>query len=438
MKTIITLSMFLFINWTISAQDFNRAKLDSLFETIDRNDKGMGSISIFRNGEEIYSNTIGFADVNSRKKAGPETKYRIGSVSKTFTAAVVMQLIEEKKLNLNTKLFQFFPEVPNSEKISIENLLRHQSGLVNFSQAEDFKEWKGTEQSRTQMLNRIRENGFTFQPGEKSEYSNTNYLLLSYVIENIEKKDFAEVIKSRITGPLKLQNTYYGGVLNSAAGEAISYNKTGNWTPVEQTHMSIVKGAGALSSTPSDLNRFLSALFSGKVVKPSGLEKMKELKGDFGIGLVALPLDEKVFYGHTGGIDGFNSVVAYLPEEGISIAFTSNARDMAPPAILLGAAKIFFGKEYEIPTFKSFEVAAEDFVQYEGIYSGENFPLKLKIFTQEGQLMGQAEGQPSFPLEAYEKNKFKFDRLGVKLEFIPAQNKMIFKQGPNLHELSRA
>ncbi|MDX1762409.1 MAG: serine hydrolase domain-containing protein, partial [Christiangramia sp.] len=232
--------------------------------------------------------------------------------------------------------------------------------------------------------------------------------------------------------------TYYGGTINPAAGEAISYEKMGEWTPGDQTDMSIVKGAGAMISTPADLNRFFTALFEGKVVKPASLEKMKEIKGEFGLGLYEIPLDEHVFYGHTGGIDGYNSVVGFLPGQGISIAFSFNARDMAPHAILTGAAKIFFGKDYTIPSFKTYEVTAEDLKQYEGTYSNENFPLKLKIYSEEGKLMGQAEGQPSFPLEAYEKDKFKFDRFGLKLEFKPAENKMIFKQGPNAHELSRA
>lgn len=438
MKTIFNFGVLLFLGCTLSAQTFNQQKMDSLFTTIDENDKGMGSFSIFKEGKEVYSKTIGFADVELQKKAGPETKYRIGSISKTFTAAIIMQLVEEKKLSLSTKLFNFYPEIPSSESISIEDMLRHQSGLFNFSNVEDFEQWKTTQQSKAQMLERIRKNGITFQPGEKAEYSNTNYVLLSYIIEDLEKKDLGKVLEKRIFKQLKLKNTYYGGRLDTASGEALSYEKTGKWTAVEQTNMNIVKGAGALTSTPADLNRFFTALFTGKVVKPSSLEKMKEISGEFGIGLIQLPLDGNIFYGHTGGIDGFNSVVVYLPEQNLSISYTSNAREMAPNAILVGAAKIYFGKEYTLPEFKTLVLSTSELKKFEGIYSGEGFPLIITIFEQDGKLMGQAEGQPSFPLEAYESNKFKFDRFNLKLEFNPSEGKMLFKQGPNSHELKRA
>lgn len=437
MKTLINITFVFFLCLSLSGQEINKQKLDSLFSIIDENNKAMGSFSVFKDGQEIYSNSIGYANIEAGERATAETKYRIGSITKTFTATVIMQLIEEGKLRLDTRLSEFYPNIPNSEKIKIEDLLRHQSGLYNFSESEDFQQWKGQEQSREDHLVRIGKNGVVFEPGERSEYSNTNYLLLSLIAEDLEKKKLSEIYLERIIKPLKLKNTYYGSNLEPAKGEALAYRQTGNWTLIEETHMSVVKGAGAIISSPTDLNKFFTALFVGKMVRKESLEKMMEVKGEFGLGLIQLRFDEKMFYGHTGGLDGFNSVVGYFPEENISIAYCSNARDMAPQAIVEGAKKIFFGKEYQLPSFKTFFVSAEDLKQYEGTYTAPGFPLKLKIFAREGQLMGQAEGQPPFPLEAFEKDRFKFDRLGVKLEFQPADNKMIFKQGTNAHELSR-
>lgn len=438
MKTVIKISFMLFLGFSLNAQNFNREKMDSLFLLINENDKGMGSVSIYKNGNEIYSNTIGFADIEKQKLADSQTKYRVGSISKTFTAAVVMQLIEEGKLQLDTKLENFYPQFPNSGIISIKDMLRHQSGLFNFSSAEDFKQWKGQQQSKNQYLERISKNPAVFKPGEKSEYSNTNYVLLSFIIEDIEKKDLSEVIDQRIIEPLKLKNTYYGGKLDSAKGEALAYEKTGEWTPVEETEISLVKGAGAMTSTPSDINKFFSALLEGKVVKPESLAKMTEIRDEYGLGIFEMPIAGKTFFGHTGGIDGFNSVVVYDPEEKTSIAYSSNAREMAPHKIFDAIVHIYLGEKYELPVFKTLTLTAEQLKQFEGIYSAEGFPFELTIFEENGQLMGQAAGQPSFPLEAYEVNKFKFDRLGLKLEFDPAQEKMIFKQGPNTHELKRA
>ncbi|AVR44948.1 peptidase [Christiangramia fulva] len=438
MKTIINSGIMLFLSISLFAQDINRKKIDSLFSIIDQNNKGMGSVSIFKNGKETYHNSIGYADYKNRKKANVETKYRIGSISKTFTAALVMQLIEEGKLQLDTKLSLFYPQIPNSDKIKIEDLLRHQSGLYNFTNSEDFEQWKGQKQSREQLLKRFTQNPIVFEPGEKTQYSNTNYVLLSFIVEDIEKTEFAEVLIKKILKPLHLENTYFGSELDPAKGEALAYQQSGDWTPVEETDMSIVLGAGGIISTPSDLNKFYTALFNGEIVKPESLSKMIKTQEDVGMGILKIPLLGRTFYGHTGGIDGFNSVVVFLPEEKTSIAFCSNARDMAPAQILEGVASIYFGEEYDLPSFESLELTTAQLKQFEGKYSAEGFPLILEIFEKDGQLMGQAEGQPSFPLEAYETNKFKFERLGLKLEFNTAENIMIFRQGKNEHELKRA
>lgn len=439
MKKLITFSFMFLVAVSLTAQDFNRAKMDSLFSVIDENDKGMGSLSIFKDGKEIYSNVIGFADVEKAKIADASTKYRVGSISKTFTAVLVMQLVEEEKLRLDDRLSRFYPQIPNAEKITIENLLRHESGLYEFSKVEDFKQWKGQKQTKENLLGRFVQNGIVSQPGDKFEYCNTNYVLLSYIVEDLEKKPFLEVLQQRILKPLDLKNTYFGGSVDPARGEALSYQQTGEWTRIDdETEMTTVMGAGALSSTPADLNKFYSALFSGKIVEPASLEKMIDIKAEYGLGIFKMPLVGKTFYGHTGGIDGFNAVVIYLPEENVGISFSSNARDMAPHKILEGVAHIYFGAAYELPSFKTIALTAEELKQFEGRYSGEGFPLILKIYQENGKLMGQAEGQPSFPLEAYETNKFKFERMGLKLEFDPAAGKMLFKQGSNAHELKKA
>ena len=438
MKTLIKFSLLLILSFPLYAQDFDREKMDSFFSLIDQHDKGMGSLSIFKNGKEIYSKTIGFANVATNKKADAHTRYRVGSITKTFTASIIMQLIEEGDLQLETKLSQFFPNIPNSAKINIENMLRHQSGLYNFSEAADFSTWKNQPQSREDHLARMLGKTPVFEPGEKTEYSNTNYVLLSFIIEDLEKKKLSQVIAERILKPLRLTRTACGGILDPAKGEALAYEKTGKWTVAEETHMSVVKGAGGLSSTPADLNYFVTALFSGKVVQPESLSKMLEMENELGLGLMEIPVAGMSFYGHTGGIDGFNAVVIYDPREQVGIAYISNAREMAPSKILDAVVHIYYGKSYELPSFQSLTLTPEQLKKFEGTYGAADFPLELKIYQEGGRLMGQAKGQPSFPLEAYEPNKFKFDRFGLKLEFLPKEGKLHFKQGPNSHELKKA
>ena len=157
--------------------------MDSLIAHIDANEKGMGSISIFANGNVVYESAFGYANIAQEIPATVKTKYRIGSISKTFTASIIMQLVQEGKLQKDTKLSAFFPEVKNADKITLEQLLKHQSGIFNFTSAQDYQKYMEKPLSREQLLKKIVANGSVFEPGEKTEYSNTNYVLLSLIAE---------------------------------------------------------------------------------------------------------------------------------------------------------------------------------------------------------------------------------------------------------------
>lgn len=420
------------------AQDFDRQKMDSLFKAVEENNKGMGGFAIHKQGDPVYTRNIGYSDLAKDRKAGDRTKYRIGSISKTFTATMILQLVEEGKLSLDTKLSKFFDQIPNASEISIEDMLRHQSGLFNFTNDKAYLDYLEQPKSREELLAIFRTQDPVFQPGEKNDYSNTNYVLLSFILEDLEKDKYAKVLERRITKPLGLEDTYYGGKINSNNSEAYSYRKKKDWEPATETDMSIPMGAGAIVSTPSNLNTFFTALFNGELLQPETFQKMKTLKNGFGMGLFSYPFNDKTFYGHTGGIDGFNSMSMYYPEEELAVTYISNGTDYSPNDIVIGALSIYWGLDYTLPSFEpTIEVPQEKLEEYVGTYGSETFPLEVKIFIEDETLMGQATGQPSFPLEAYEEDKFQFTRAGLKLEFHPEANKMTLLQAGNAYELSR-
>jgi len=438
MKKLSILIPSLLLTWGLHAQDFDKAKMDSLFSRIERNQKGMGSISIFKNGKEVYQNSIGFADVENGIHATKNTKYRIGSITKTFTAVIIMQLIDENKLSSQTRLADHYPEIPNAKKITIEQLLRHRSGLYDFTNSEDYLNWNIEPQTKQELLKKIIKNGVVFDPDEKAEYSNTNYLLLSYIAERVDNKEFSEILEDRIIQPLGLKNTYYGGQINSTNDEALSYTKLDSWKLSSETDMSIPVGAGAVVSNPTDLNVFYNKLLKGELVSDSLLNEMKKIVDNYGIGLVKFPFNKKRAFGHTGGIDGFHAMAAYFPEDNVSIAYTSNGEVMAMNDILLGALSIYFGNDYTLPDLKpSLKLKSEDLDQYLGVYSSSSFPLKITISKKDNVLIGQATGQSSFPLEAFELHKFRYDQAMLKLEFTPEENKMILKQAGGEFEFTK-
>ena len=142
------------------SQNFNSQKLDSLLDRIDAAEKAMFSLAIHQDGKPIYTRAVGFADVESEEKANPKTMYRIGSISKTFTSTIILKLIEEGKLSLDTKLSTFYPELPNAEEITIKYLLNHHSGLFNFTNEENYTSWMQIAKSKEELLKIIKVNKY--------------------------------------------------------------------------------------------------------------------------------------------------------------------------------------------------------------------------------------------------------------------------------------
>lgn len=440
MKQLLTLTTaFLMIfNMSFAQKTFDKDKLDQFFSLIEKNNKGMGSISIFKEGKEVYTKSIGFADVEHGLKADNETVYRIGSISKTFTATMIMQLVERGQLKLEDKLSKFYPNVPNAEKITIDNLLRHRSGIFNFTSAEDYEKWMLEPFSREELLKKVESYESVFEPNSKASYSNSNYVLLSMILEKIEGKSFKALLKSKITTPKRLIKSYQGGKINYKGNEALSYTRLENWDKMPETDMSIPLGAGAIVSTPTDLNTFFTALFTNKIIQEKQLSEMKKIVDGYGAGLFQFPFGEKKAFGHTGGIDGFQSMASYFPKEKVAIAYISNGVVMPVNDIMIGALSIYFGEAYELPVFEpAFEVKSEDLDQYLGVYSTPTFPLKLTITKKGSVLMAQGTGQPSFPLEASSEHTFKFDAARLQLTFSPKENKMLLEQNGAKFEMTK-
>jgi D-alanyl-D-alanine carboxypeptidase len=183
------------------------------------------------------------------------------------------------------------------------------------------------------MLNRFIKNGIIFNVNERREYSNTNYILLSYIAEKIENTTYAEILQTRIAEPCNLKDTYYGGKINNLNNEASSYTMQEGWELATETDMSIPAGAGGIVSTPTDLNVFYTQLFSGNLVSHSSLLAMTEITDGGGMGLSQFPFPDKLAYGHPGSIDGFNSVTVYFPEEKLGATYITNGEVLPLRAI---------------------------------------------------------------------------------------------------------
>lgn len=414
-----------------NAQQFNKNKADSLFDVIAANNRAMISVAVTRNGQPVYNKAIGYSWVGAQNMpANTATKYRVGSVTKMFTAAMIFQLIEEGKLSLDTKLSSFYTSIPNSDKITIAQMLNHSSGIHSFtSDADQYRKWLGQQQTPVQLIARMAARS-EFEPGSKHEYSNSNFVLLGYIIEKLDKRPYEASLKNRITGKLKLGSTYYGGKITSSANEANSYKWANNtWVPDTETDMSIPGGAGALVSNPTDLTAFMYALFTGKIVSIASLNQMRTIKDGFGMNLFKFQFDSHTAYGHTGGIDGFQSQAAYFPEEGIAVAYVANGVNTNINNIMIGLLSIIYNKPYQIPSFKIVTPKSQELDQYTGNYSSAELPLNILITKNNNILIAQATGQSAFDLQYVGSHEFKFEPADIVLIFNPSGSSMTLKQG---------
>lgn len=265
MRKLVGTGIFLCFCCVGIAQTIDVLKVDSFVQVLSSRGLAMGSLVIFKDGGVQYEKAFGYAYMAGDQKipANTQTQYRIGSITKMFTATMVFQLMDEGKLSLATTLDKFFPDLPNAGKITMANLLYHRSGLHDYTHDTDFDSWMDKPKTHEEMLAIIKQKGTDFEPGTKADYCNTNYLLLGYIIEKISKTVYANELRKRITAKLGLQRTSVGGAIDIRENEAASYKYSeGKWKSERETDLSIHGGAGSIVSTTPEMTRFVEALSS--------------------------------------------------------------------------------------------------------------------------------------------------------------------------------
>jgi CubicO group peptidase (beta-lactamase class C family) len=421
-KTLLSLFAFMLALPTFAQHDSAKfRKIDSLLTYLYSNNKFMGSVAIQEKGEIVFEKAYGYAEVETKTAASPKTKYKIGSITKMFTSAIIFQLIEEKKLTLDTKLSEFFPKIKNAEKITIGQMLNHQSGIYSYTSDPDLKNYIQTLQNRKDMVTRIESGTPAFEPGEKAAYSNSNYLLLGYIIQDITKKPYKENVMSRIVNRIGLKSTYFYSKINPKKNEAYSYSydDNGKWIKSEEWHESVAGGAGGLQSTPSDLTKFIKALFDGKIIKKESLAQMTTIDMGYGKGVFAFPFIERKFIGHNGDIEAFKSILAYYPKDDLAFSLLMNGVNYNFNDVVDGILSCYYKLPYIFPNFKSAKLDESVLKKYEGIYTNPSLPFKVDIKLVNGVLVAHATDQGSFPLNPLSETEFNFDPAGITILFNP-------------------
>lgn len=419
-KLLFTLTFLLATVTRLSSQ-FNKEKLDSLLDVYEQKNKLMATVAIGDNGTVIYKRAIGYKwyEGAQKVKSDPLTKFRIGSITKTFTAVMILQLIEEKKLKLSTPLAKYFPKFPKAKNITIEHLIKHRSGIHNFTDDPEYLTYMLHPKTQAELMDIFMKLPSDFEPGTMHVYSNTNYVLLGMILEKITKTSYSEALGKRITDKLGLGNTYCGSSTDLNKNEARSYFYNGiDWVFDGETDMSVPLGAGMIVSTAEDLTRFVEGIFTYKLLKKETVDQMIIQEDGYGMGIFSIPFYETLAYGHNGKLDGFQSMAAYFPNEKVSIAFSANGVNADANEFLVGVLSIYFNKPYVIPVFYTVDVPENVLKEYSGTYHCATLNLDFYITMNGKVIFGEAAGQSSFPLEARSETKFDYAPAALEIEFI--------------------
>ena len=413
--------------------------IDAYFQSIEDNDRDIGAISIFQNGKEVYNRSFGQKNLPEKIDKPNELMYQIGSISKTITAIVLYQLVDENKIDLDEKLSDYYPEIEHSEKISLDQMLNHRSGIGRIIVKNDsIYDWLYKPVTDQEIIEVINKNGARFEPGEKQEYSNGGYFLLAKIVEDKLEKSYKQIVAERIFEPSGLKNTH-SIEKNDNYTIALPYRKGDSWIEMDDFYFPNITGVGDIVSKPTELNQLSKALFAGKLLSEESLQHMLPAKGEsFGHGLMVVPFYEHTSYGHGGDTMGTHSVMAYSKENDLGISYIVNGEDLDTNDMAIGLLNIIYDKKQTIETSakENYIANPEDFKQYEGVYGAPGFPLDMTVTKVGDALQCQGTGQPSFFVKPTGKNTFEYEKARLKLEFIPSEDKLIVHQGQRI-ELTR-
>lgn len=438
MKKYLLLSFVaIFIAQHLYAQSPNTQKLDSLLQILARDQKFMGAVSVFKDGKEVYSHSVGYADIAAKISNNKNTKFSIGSITKTYTATLLFKAIEEGKVSLDQTIDKFFPTIKNANKITVAHLLLHRSGIWNFTDDPTYMMWNTEPKSRNELLAVIERGGVLFAPDSKMSYSNSNYLLISFILENIYSKSYAEILREKIIIPLALKHTTIGDKIDVKRGYCESYLYLDKWVLRSQTDASVCLGAGAIAASATDINSFLTALFSYTIVEKKSVEKMITLKDGLGMGLLRFPFYNRSIYGHGGKIDSFESVAGYLPDGNISYSIVSNGVNYPINDINIAVLRCFYNIPFDIPDFGAVVVSEEILDRYLGVYSSVQLPIKLTITREGDRLVAQGTGQAPFTLTPITVERFSFAPAKIVIEFNADKNTLQLNQGGGVYVMKR-
>ncbi len=397
-------------------------KINTLIEAYAKQSNFNGTALVAEKGIVLLNKGYGYKNVTVNSVNDENTIYQIGSVTKQFTVAIILKLLEQKKLQLTDKLSKYYPGYPKGDSITIHHLLSHTSGIYNYTNSVEFMKADAVKPANEKKIMVLFKNKpLDFSPGSSWAYSNSGYMLLGYIIQKITKKPYEKAVRDFILTPMQMSNSGFDFTRLKNADKATGYfvingAKSEAAGIVDST---VAFAAGALYATTADLYKWHQGLLQNKIITRASLEKaFTPVKNKYGYGWLIDSVEGRRITAHNGGIFGFNSSLVRVETDDICIIFLNNTGNPKLDDISKNILNILYNKPYQLPeTKKAIEVSVEVLQKYVGVY--EVMPqFKITVTVEEGKLIAQATGQPKFELFAQKENYFFLKAVEAEVDFI--------------------
>ena len=385
-----------------------------------------GTVLVARNGKPIVSKGYGMANIELGVPNAPQTVFRLGSVTKQFTAMAIMMLAERGKLSVSDPICKYLPDCPAAwQPITVRNLLTHTSGIPNYTSFPDFAKTTISPITNAEMNGLLKDKPLEFAPGEKFAYTNSGYYVLGEIIEKVSGKTYADFLQENIFTPLGMKQTGYDNPLQIIKNRAAGYQRQGGEIiNASYMDMSVPYAAGALYSTTGDLLLWDQALYTEKLVSKKSLDEIfTPFKNGYGYGWGIGKKFDRREISHGGGIYGFATEISRFPDDQVTVIVLSNVQAAPSGKIAGDLAAIVFGAKYEIPQErKEIAVDAKILEKYVGQYKIEQPSIVIAVTLENGKLLGQLEGQSKFGLSPESETKFFSKDVNATITFVKDAN----------------
>ena len=310
--------------------DESASKIDEILTSLTAKEEFTGSVLVARNGEVLLSRGYGFADRDKNISNSPQTKFRLGSITKEFTATAILMLQAQDKLKVQDLICRYIPDCPPAwQDITIHHLLTHTSGIPNITDFPDYPAFKATPSPPDQTVERFKDKPLDFKPGEKGSYSNSGYVVLGYIIEQASGQSYETFLQQYIFEPAQMKNTSYDHNDGSLAKGYTGFHA--KWETPDYLDMTIPFAAGGLYSTIEDLYRWDQVLYTEQLLSQESLDVMftpqamlSNLGMNYGYGWFVREVNDRLVLSHSGGIDGFATEMRRYPDDKVMIIILSN------------------------------------------------------------------------------------------------------------------